>query len=322
MLYRRVRLIWALILVAGCAVYSRYELDERYGPADPARYDRVPVGDPSVDFWRDVKPVLDSRCVVCHGCYDAPCQLQTTSYEGVTRGANKDTVYDSRPLDGCRAEPLVRRCPEQRGMAQEGILPGAQRARADATSQSRGQRTVPNVGDEAGPPGAKFRSASARGRRSIPDTAQYCPKIEEFDRFEREHPGWGMPYGLPPVSAREHATLVHWLEAGAPYREPEPLTPALRAHVEQWEAFLNGDSVKEQLASRYIYEHGSGPSLLRRFQRPSNSSSWCAPRPRRMSPSTSSRRACRTMIPGFRGFITAYVQFIALWSPKPICPMH
>ena len=98
MFSRRVRLIWALILVAGCAVYSRHELDERFGPADPARYDRVPVGDPSVDFWRDVKPVLDSRCVVCHGCYDAPCQLQTTSYEGVTRGANKDTVYDSARL--------------------------------------------------------------------------------------------------------------------------------------------------------------------------------------------------------------------------------
>ena len=97
MLYRRVRLIGALILVAGCAVYGRYELDERYGPADPARYDRAPVGDPSVDFWRDVKPVLDSRCVVCHGCYDAPCQLQSTSYEGVTRGANKDPVYDSAP---------------------------------------------------------------------------------------------------------------------------------------------------------------------------------------------------------------------------------
>ena len=90
-------------LVAGCAVYGRYELDERYGPADPARYDRVPVSDPSIDFRRDVKPVLDNRCVVCHGCYDAPCQLQSTSYEGVTRGANKDPVYDSARL--MAAEP-------------------------------------------------------------------------------------------------------------------------------------------------------------------------------------------------------------------------
>ena len=103
MFYRRVRLIWALILVAGCAVYSRHELNERFGPADPARYDGAPVSDPSIDFRRDVKPVLDSRCVVCHGCYDAPCQLQTTSYEGVTRGGNNDTVYDSARLRA--AEP-------------------------------------------------------------------------------------------------------------------------------------------------------------------------------------------------------------------------
>ena len=255
MFSRRVRLIWALILVAGCAVYSRHELDERFGPADPARYDRVPVGDPSVDFWRDVKPVLDNRCVVCHGCYDAPCQLQTTSYEGVTRGANKDTVYDSARLRAAEPSRLFVDAQSNAEWRKKGFYPVLNER--EPTPQANREDSV------------LYRMLAMKQNHSWPGSgllpsedfdlsltrAQYCPRIEEFDRFEREHPAWGMPYGLPPVSAHEHATLVHWLETGAPYREPEPLTPAQRARVEQWEAFLNGDSVKEQLASRYIYEH-------------------------------------------------------------------
>jgi hypothetical protein len=45
--------------------------------------------------WReDVLPVLENRCIVCHGCYDAPCQLKLSSYEGLMRGANPAKVYD------------------------------------------------------------------------------------------------------------------------------------------------------------------------------------------------------------------------------------
>jgi len=30
-------------------------------------------------YLNEVKPILENRCVVCHGCYDAPCQLKLTS---------------------------------------------------------------------------------------------------------------------------------------------------------------------------------------------------------------------------------------------------
>ncbi len=43
----------------------------------------------SVNFLTDVKPILDRRCVVCHSCYNAPCQLKLSSYEGLDRGASK-----------------------------------------------------------------------------------------------------------------------------------------------------------------------------------------------------------------------------------------
>ena len=42
-----------------------------------------------------MKPITDNRYAVCHGCFDAPCQLQMGSYEGITRGASKKIVYDA-----------------------------------------------------------------------------------------------------------------------------------------------------------------------------------------------------------------------------------
>ena len=52
-----------------------------------------PTGQPA-SFVKDVKPVLDRRCVVCHSCYNAACQLKLSSFEGAERGGSKDRVYD------------------------------------------------------------------------------------------------------------------------------------------------------------------------------------------------------------------------------------
>lgn len=56
-----------------------------------------------LSFREDVLPVLEKRCVSCHGCYDAPCQLKLGSVEGVQRGANKLKVYDGARITA--AEP-------------------------------------------------------------------------------------------------------------------------------------------------------------------------------------------------------------------------
>ncbi len=53
---------------------------------------------PTLSYQGDVEPVLDKRCVVCHSCYNAPCQLQLGSYEGLERGASKAGVYSSSRL--------------------------------------------------------------------------------------------------------------------------------------------------------------------------------------------------------------------------------
>ena len=46
-----------------------------------------------------VQDTLNKRCVVCHGCYDAPCQLKLSSPAGWQRGATTAKVYDSKRLE-------------------------------------------------------------------------------------------------------------------------------------------------------------------------------------------------------------------------------
>jgi hypothetical protein len=87
-----------LLLVSGCSILARRQLAERFGPESP-RERVVPaalVESHPVRYWRDVKPIIDSRCVVCHSCYDSPCQLNLASIEGLDRGANKNKVYADR----------------------------------------------------------------------------------------------------------------------------------------------------------------------------------------------------------------------------------
>src|SRR5271169_6103725 len=55
----------------------------------------TPAGD---DYTTLIQPIFDSRCVACHSCYNAPCQLNLQSHAGLARGAAKLNIYDrSRP---------------------------------------------------------------------------------------------------------------------------------------------------------------------------------------------------------------------------------
>src|SRR5262245_9697418 len=88
----------AILALGGCATYYASLLDQRYGAPDPARHDRAAT---ATDFPQ-VRSILDNRCAVCHGCNDAPCQLNLASHQGLTRGASAQRVYATRLLS---AEP-------------------------------------------------------------------------------------------------------------------------------------------------------------------------------------------------------------------------
>ena len=53
--------------------------------SEPAAPPPTTTASTTVDYWRDVQPIFERRCAVCHGCYDAPCQLNLSAYEGIVR---------------------------------------------------------------------------------------------------------------------------------------------------------------------------------------------------------------------------------------------
>jgi hypothetical protein len=50
------------------------------------------------DYSARIQPIFTSRCIACHSCYNAPCQLNLQSYSGLARGATKLNVYDRSRL--------------------------------------------------------------------------------------------------------------------------------------------------------------------------------------------------------------------------------
>ena len=52
----------------------------------------------TIDYQKEIKPLLDKRCAVCHSCYNSPCQLKLDSFEGTDRGATKRAIYNASRL--------------------------------------------------------------------------------------------------------------------------------------------------------------------------------------------------------------------------------
>ncbi|MEW6684325.1 MAG: fatty acid cis/trans isomerase [Nitrospirota bacterium] len=201
-----------------------------------------------------MKPILEARCIVCHGCYDAPCQLDLSAYEGIERGANKEKVYN--PGRVLAAEPtrlfVDADSPEQWRKA--GFFPVLNERAQTRDANLGAGLLVKMLQLKRQHPQPKVSPLPASFDFSL-DRNQSCPTVEEFDRFAEKKPLWGMPYGMPDLTDREYGTLLTWLEEGAMAEAPPPLAASAMAHVSAWETFFNGDTAKEQLMSRYLYEH-------------------------------------------------------------------
>src|SRR4051794_38764433 len=93
-------LLWAALLWAAGAACgpSPAALTANEVNVDYALLDSTPAS--PLDYETQVRPILESRCVVCHGCYDAPCQLKLSSFEGIARGGSKQVVYDGARITG------------------------------------------------------------------------------------------------------------------------------------------------------------------------------------------------------------------------------
>jgi hypothetical protein len=201
--------------------------------------------------WRDARDVLERRCVVCHGCYDAPCQLQLGSYEGVERGASKRRVYEAdrlRAADPTRLFIDAHSTRAWRDMDFFSVLPQSPAAASESllVRMLQLKRAHPQ-------PSTPFLAAKDFDLEL--DRDQVCSEPDDFDDYADEHPLWGMPYALPGLTEAEHARITGWVELGAPHVAEPPLSAEISANVQGWEAFLNEPSLKTKLFARYIYEH-------------------------------------------------------------------
>ena len=254
-----IRLLLVVLLVAGCVQPERHWSGSSADGLVNSLRMRTAEGVATVDYWRDIKPILERRCVVCHGCYDAPCQLNLGAPQGIERGAHKKKVYDARLLT---VEPtrLFEDGASEEDWRKKGFF-SVLNPSTDSDSQGRQAGILAQML-------ALKRQHPLPSVAPLPDSfdfsldrTQQCPTREEFGGYARLHPLWGMPYGLPGLTDREHDLLSRWLDEGAPYGKPDPLPVGYAERIAEWETFLNGDSLKQQVMSRYLYEHLALTSL-------------------------------------------------------------
>ena len=222
---------------------------------DPVEYDLLySLPEENISYQEEVKPILENRCVVCHGCYDAPCQLKLTSPEGIHRGSNKKKVYNATRLTADEPTRLF----------------------VDAmTTQEWRRKGFDSILNEGEPNKVRNLEASVmyrmlRQKRLYPqvrtgmlsddfdlslDREQSCPTLDEFDDYANDYPTGGMPYAMPDLDIESYTTLVHWLAQGSPISDDEDPSEDAAKQIKQWETFFNGTSNKERLVARYLYEH-------------------------------------------------------------------
>ncbi|MDO6385888.1 fatty acid cis/trans isomerase [Uliginosibacterium sp. 31-12] len=251
---KRPYLLALLVFLVGCATLAREDLGALFGPANPTRFDTPHAEAGQVSFRTEVLPVLEQRCVVCHACYDAACQLKLGSFEGISRGASKDNVYDAARLFEANPTRLFIDADQPSVWRKKGFhpvlneFPATPAAELQASLLARAldlKERHPLTPNEPAPDSLDF---------SLNRTNQ-CPSIEEYSAFERKNPLMGMPFGMPAISSAESGLLRRWLQQGAPYEGSRPLAASVTAEIRKWERFFNGSSLREQLVSRYIYEH-------------------------------------------------------------------
>lgn len=248
---------WALLFLAGCASVSITHFDpleSLYGKASVKNRFVASHSDLGQQYLEDIQPIMESRCVVCHGCYDAPCQLKLSSPDGIDRGASLDKVYDGTRL-----------------LALEPTRLGID---ANSTFEWRLKGFHPVLNERSQTPqinlqaSLMYRFLEQKQNHPLPGNKllgdefklgtqrqDQCSTLEQFDEFAQDNPLSGMPYGLPALNKQEHKKVVSWLKSGAAMSFKPELEKTYLDKIKTWETFLNQDGFKHQLAARYIYEH-------------------------------------------------------------------
>ena len=216
----------------------------------PVKVDTI---EKNVSYLKDVKPILDKRCVTCHSCYNSPCQAKFSSFEGVDRGASKLEVYN--------AERLVAMEPTRLFIDAKSTAAWREKQFFTLT-ESKESNSSYNDSIMMHLLYDKKMHPEIVGEYSPESDDLSCPANKsELEAYIDKKPNHGMPYGFPPLKESEYRTVASWLATGAKgptAQEQKALTTPSKVaqkEIKKWEAFFNASDAKHQMSARYLYEH-------------------------------------------------------------------
>jgi Fatty acid cis/trans isomerase (CTI) len=231
-----------LVLVALCAGCA--------GKALPPVAVMIPTR--TIGYLKEVKPLLDKRCTVCHSCYNSPCQLKLDSFEGADRGATKRAIYNSSRLRTMEPTRLFTDAKTTKEWREKKFFSVTESTVTNGLNDSLMIQILSH----------KMKNPKNAGEyRSEADDLTCSENRNELGGYLEKHPNNGMPFGFPPLKQDEFETIAGWLVQGATgpdaAQQAELTTPKASdaQAIAQWEAFLNQDDAKHAMSARYLYEH-------------------------------------------------------------------
>jgi len=210
-------------------------------PLDPVEFDELKK---EISFENEIKPLLDKRCVSCHSCYNSPCQLKLSSFEGIQRGATKKNIYENR-IKADDPTRLFIDATNEKQWRKKGFF-----SVLDSMEESNESIMMQYLFQ-------KNKNPLNIGTYSPESDKLTCVKDkEELTDFFDKNPHKGMPYGFPALKKQEYNLLMTWLKQGAINdTKKETKTNLEIEQIKKFEDFFNNQNIKYKVSARYIYEH-------------------------------------------------------------------
>ena len=171
---------------------------------------------PTPRFSTNILPILERKCITCHACYDAPCQLVMSSPQGLLRGATKKGVYDAQRLSPAKPSRLFRDGQHVSDWRRLGFFSILKGSTEDGRSSASLLMNMLRLG----------RKNSLAPNRKIPPQIELglhrknaCPAPSEFTSYAALRPHQGMPLGTTGLTDHEFALIESWVASGAPIDE-------------------------------------------------------------------------------------------------------
>lgn len=225
----------------------------------------------SIDYFNDIKPIFDNRCVQCHACVQSPCGLNFSSEAGIRRGmiSNYDTGNAGRMksyhpsrlgIDATKTSQWHDGSWKKTGTHFNGRIighKGRNKRRGKLITDESFFPIIPlssEVSPLSGPESLKdnFIVQLILDRKKNPqpvldheyfsemqsETSRVCPTKPDALRKHIEErlaqgSSAGMPYGLPALTDQQIATLALWIKQGSPMPKEGKLPPKIAKKAQE-----------------------------------------------------------------------------------------